>query len=108
MVFTKDCQIGKFKRRCHKHVRADGKRRLHFEKAEFPHKNKQTKKQTTGAHLELWDTQAPTPCNCISARPALIVWGFPMGNQAFIRATKFAGLVSLLLKKGTAWNFFKF
>ena len=27
--------------------------------------------KTTGAHLELWDTQTPTSCDSISARHAI-------------------------------------
>ena len=36
----------------------------------------------------------------------LIIGGFPMGNQAFIRATKFTGLVAWLLKQGQPGTFF--
>ena len=71
---------------------------------------RQKKTQTsTGAHLELWDTQeAPTPCDCISTRVHLIVGGggeggFLKDNQTFIEAM---GLVTLLLRQGQRGFFF--
>ena len=33
LAFTKNFQLGKFKRQCHKHVADDGDQRLHFENA---------------------------------------------------------------------------
>ena len=61
--------------------------------ASLPQKN-------TSAHL--WDSQAPTKWDLISTRNAFNRRGFPkaIGNQAFIRASEFAGLVARLLKNG--------
>ena len=71
--------------------------------------------RTTGTHLELWDTQAPTPWDCIPIQCALIIGGFPMGNQAFIRTTKFTGylpgfwirdnLEFFLISSTSCWEF---
>ena len=63
--------------------------------------------KTTVAHFELWDTQAPTPCDCILTRHTFNRGGFLMGNQALIRPTKFSGLVAWLLKQGQP-GIFKF
>ena len=45
-----------------------------------PRLQHKTKKQNTGAHLELCHTQAPTPCDCISTRVHFNCREFPNGQ----------------------------
>ena len=62
----------------------------------------QKKKKTTGAHLHCRTVgYSRLQRHAIATQRGmhLVVGGFPMGTQAFIRATKFMGLVAQLLKQ---------
>ena len=64
------------------------------------------RRKNMGAHLELWGTQAPTPCDCIATWHAFNRRGFPNGQSSIYQGSETYGFSCQAFETGTTWNFY--